>query len=471
MTKWIIGVAALAGCGWASATWLHAEQAAEQYDVSLEAFGQRHGVELVELDYEKSLLSSVARTEIRGGIPIAQYKDLLPETWREGSRLVLKHEIQHGPLIVGDGVETLAARVVTTLDTGSLNSEVAAVVREACGCEEPFRIVSHIKHDGSAEHKMSLDALSWHGQLQENSFSARIAASNGWLTTSADGVVKSEGEFGTAALSIESFEWSTDASRWTFTGQAAGIAWLGRYEALPADFSIRGEGFELTFDDAYASFNNAVDGGLLNSSLEVGFKSLDAPRALGKSVATFSVNGVHEAAMKNYATVASQLNFETPEEIENFLNAYIGLFSSGVAMQLALDVRSESGHAAEMAYDMAYEPTDAELMTVGDLVDQLRGGVKVDVELGWVSEMGLDHLAPMAYQMAVPSEDRITLDASLEGGQAHLNGQPLPVAQMFGPAMAQPLPSVNAIAAQWQSMGLVKSTTDCSKPVSCQESD
>ena len=449
MMKWVLGAAALASCGWASATWVHSSQAASQYEVSLAAFGLRHGVELVEVGYERSLLSSVARTEVRQGAGVSQYAEFVPESWREDSRLVLKHVIQHGPLILDDGVSTLAARVVTTLDFDSLNAVAGAALREACGCEEPLRVVSEVKHDGSLSHLISSHALMVRSQQEAGELAVDVGAVHGQLTTDREGRVAASGELGAISGSVGPLRFRHQPTTWTYSGIAADIAGLGTFEARSPGLTLDGEGASIAVNGLKAKSRNVLEGGQLNGAVQLGFESLSGPITLGPQSMTATVSGIAESAVSQYTRAISTADFNTVEGRKRFMTSYLALFSPGSALRIALESQSASGHRAELEYSVAYAHARGQLNTVGDLLNRIRGGIEAEVAVDWLRETGLEQAAPALYAVTVPVADRLTLNASLSNGQAELNGQSVPIDQMFGPALAQPLPSMQALASQW----------------------
>ncbi|MEM6986412.1 MAG: DUF945 family protein [Pseudomonadota bacterium] len=452
LSKWIVGALALAGCGWAGATWLHGERAVTHYNVSLEAFGERHGVELANIGYERDLLSSVARTRVMGGLSVSQYSNLLPVGWRAGSQLVFKHEIQHGPLVVEGGVKPLAARIVTTLDLDALNARAAAGVRDACDCDAPFRVVSDVSHGGDITHAFTTEAMRWFELGGPDPLSVHIAATDGRLTASADGKVEGAGELGSIVLRSKHGSAMHEPTQWSYRGVQARVAGLGTFEARSAGLRIELKGGELALEGFEAVSHNELVDGKLNGSMRFTLERVDGERSLGPSALTVAVRGVPEAAVVEYASAVAAADMDTLAGREQFLSAYLDLFEPGVSMQLSLSSKTASGHDAKVAYDLAYVSEDGELQTVGDLIGRLRSGLDVDVELSWLNELGLDHLYAAAQHATVLEQDRVTLDAKLADGLVRMNGDTVPVAQMLGPLVDQALPSMQMIASQWMAL-------------------
>ncbi|MEM7378288.1 MAG: DUF945 family protein [Pseudomonadota bacterium] len=446
----LVGSVALIGCGWASATWLHAETVADEYTVSLEALGQRHGVELVSLGYERSLMSSVARTEVHGGLAVSGYGDMLPEAWRKDSRVVLKHVIQHGPLVLEDGVEPLAALVTTTLDLDHLNGVAASGVREACACEEPFRIVSRIQHDGSVTHEWDFMPLSWRDDIDGAPLSLSMGPIDGTLSTSADAKVEARGSLGSVVADLGAFELNYKPTQWTYAGTVSDIPGIGEFEGQSDGLTLSVNGNDTVFRGVGFSSRNTVENGVLGGVARFGIKGVDGATTLGPSSFSMTVRGLSADAVAQFNPKVSQMSLDTVAGRERFLAAYLALVQPGAGLGFDIHTESTQGHSVELTYDMAYAHDTGELATVGDLIGRIDGRLEADLALTWLQDMGLERAIPTVQQTAIVSGDHATLTASLSGGQLTLNDQPFPLDVVFGAVLAQPLPTLSVIAEQWR---------------------
>ncbi len=454
MKRLLIAVPLLGAASWAGATLYAGNQAQTAYGELLEQLKVQHGLHVEPLDYDKNFLGSRVKTVVNGGSGSLSAAKDLPEPLRSlAGRFVLDHEIEHGPMVLSNGLQALAGRIKTTLDMDSLDPDFAQRWKEACACEEPVVLLSEISLQGEYSHAFTVASLDWRDGDKHVTFGGLRSQAR----VDSDKSARSSGEIGRlslrwqqgSSLQVEPGQWQldgTEAIKHIVVGE-------GVFSLPAVHFTQDGKVAE--FQGIKALFNTEIQDGLLNSSFDVGLDVLKGPAGeLQDTHLSFSLDGITASALSDFSgrLAMTDLSSDSAAQIE-LLQLYRGLIAPGIAFKYGLRGNHAAGGDFDASIAMKYDPAGgvsfASLQTVGDLVEAIKGDVSVAFDQGLLSVL------PEQLKLMIPStfeslEGRYVLKAELSEGQAAVNGDPVPLAMMFGAQFAQPLPSLEEVALAMQ---------------------
>ena len=179
--------------GWLGASWWIGKQTEtfvrEQLIKPQENSVLPAGLKQEVVSYERSLFSSTAVTKLVLDNPLL--KGMAEE-------IQLKHYIQHGPILLGNGIHLGSSNWTTTLDTSKLPEASQNWLKEAFANKEPGKLKTAIGFGGNANYHFQLHPLISNGGT--DGVNLKITD----LVT--DGAIKPKGEMSPGTFSMKGFE-------------------------------------------------------------------------------------------------------------------------------------------------------------------------------------------------------------------------------------------------------------------------
>lgn len=454
MKRTLLAVPLLGLAGWAGATMYAGQETQSAYDQLLEQLRVQHGLQVEPMAYEKNFLSSKVKTIVNGQTgSLSQTQDLPAPFQAITDRFVLVHEIEHGPVVLSNGLKALAGRIKTTIDMESIDPEFAQSWKQACACEEPLVLQSEITLQGEYSHVFDMQSLDWQDGDKKLSFGGIHSESR----VDADKMAKSSGETGALSIHFDGGSVDVASGQWQMSGREA-IKHIVVGDAvfkLPRiDFENEGNVTELTgieFD-----LKSDLSDGKINSYVDMGIASLTAPN-LGLNDTHFdvAVTGLPADKITSLTKGIATLDMSSNGEPIELLKLYRQFIAPGIGIRYGLRGKHAVDGEFDAAVALTYQPSTGitfdDLQTVGDLVSALQADASVTFDDALLTQLPNNAgQNPMLASVFSKAGDEYKLKASLLEGNAELNGNPFPLSMMFAQQMAQPLPSMEAVALAMQ---------------------
>lgn len=454
MKKALLVAPLLGVAGWAGATMYAGQETQSAYDQLLDQLRVQHGLNVEPMEYEKNFLSSKVKTIVntRTGT-LSQTQDLPAPLLVMGDQFVLTHEIEHGPVVLSNGLKALASQIKTTLDLDSVEPEFAKAWKNACACEEPVVLLSEITLQGEYSHAFTMNALE--SQDGQTKYSFGGIQSN--THVNADKIARSTGQMGALYLQSEELEMDLAAGQWEMDGhEALKNIIVGEAVVNWPSMNIKGAEGGVELSGLQFDLKSDVTNGKLNSYGDFSIASLVAPFVeLSDTHFDVAVTGLDANNLTEMSEKISKLDLSSQGQNAELLNLYKELLVPGVGIRYGLNGEHTSGGAFDASIELAYQPAEGktfdDMHTVADLVNASLAEAKVNFD-----QQLLAHLPPQASQNPMlafgfsQAGDKYSLNASLKEGIAELNGEPMPLAMMFAEQLAQPLPSAEEVAMMMQ---------------------
>ncbi len=445
MKKLLLALPLVAGASWAGTTYYSGAQTEAAYTRLLEQLNSNNAFVLKSTEYKAGIMESTAITEVRS-----------TEASGQDIQFSLKHQINHSLVSVApENPRFGAASIITTLLIDENYPDDVKEVLKSFESGEPFVATTEVAVDGATNSEIKINAFNH----AENDSEIKTSASVINVITEADGNVSGDGVLKEILFS-EGSDKKADMSNLTMSFNASKLEGDERKSPYFYDLNfdlkmdestivdrgnqvahIKGVNYSLVQDlssnEPSANFNVGVD------SLEVEalpLKSFDAAVALtGFSVTEMMAN---EAFIEQFKTTAR------PEELlfsEKGLEIMRATFKPDTKMAIKLNAVSVDGDG-DAAVDLWFTGNGSDdgytgMVTAGDLAKSYAGTAVIDIDKSALMSTPLGGMLehPMAQAYLTVTEDKVTLNATLEELILKLNEQIIPLELMAGEMLNMPL--------------------------------
>ncbi len=483
MKKLLLSIVLIVPALWAGITWFASNQTEENFDEILTEASRQYTeslpfIKVQKKSYEKGFTTSLAKSVTIIDLNIGGEKE-------EPVEIVLEHKIYHGPVMMTPkGIKFGTSYIQTTLDQSTLSVGVREMVSWFFSEKEPFTSGVHTGLGELAEFDLevapiSVDAkglaeLSGKDSDEEYPFKIAVAGIKGDFTGNIEGT-RLAGTMHVGAIDME--------------GEEQGKAF--KMSMVPSSFSMDiNEIYKGTMIDGNivmrlpeVSFSNgSIEGlklqGLTLSSIAKGengsfsgvgtfdidqltIPSMDSGIEFPASKVHMSmgIKGFNREDVTKLIDVGQQINktqFEmlgsdnleaSQEAMVKSAAAYFSVLSEvirqGVETNNLVEVSNENGKSS-INFDLNYADTKnlLELKTVRDLIIALQGQLKISLSKGMIAGTPAEEAIgmPVAMGFAVDKGETYELDAVLDTGEVEVNGESMPVLDMLGEMVDQPIP-------------------------------
>ena len=448
MKKLLLALPLVAGASWAGSTYYSGAQTEAAYNRLLEQINTNKAFVVKSTEYKPGIMESTAITEVRS-----------TEATDQDIQFSLKHQINHSLVSVApENPRFGAASITTTLLVDDSYSDDFKEFLKSFDSGEPFVATTEVAVDGATNSEIKINAFD-HSQedaviKSSASIINVITAADGNITGDAtlDNLTFSEGDDKQAALS--NLDMKFDASKiegeekispyfydldFEMNMDETTIIEGGKQVAL-----VKGVSYilnqDLSSDEQSVKVNMGVDS-LGVESLPL--KSFNAAMALSG----FSIND-----LMNNETFYKQFKLSNkPEELlfsEEGIEILRATFPTDTNMNIELDAISTEGNGnAAVNLRIAGNGSDdgyTGMFTTGDLAKAISGTALIDVDKSALMSTPLGGMLehPIAKAYLTVTEDKVTVNASLDKLVLKLNEQMIPLELMAGDMLNIPLESL-----------------------------
>ncbi|WP_020394938.1 DUF945 family protein [Thiolinea disciformis] len=431
------------------------------------------------VSYERSLFHSKAVTKFVTDQPIL--KDLVQD-------IQLNHTIQHGPLLLGNGLSVGTSQWTTTLDTAKLPEPQQAWIKEAFANKEPGSLKTNVGFGGNAQYHFQLNPLASKAESGATFKIAKVEAS---------GSVKPKGEMSPGTFNLSGLEVKDNAVTFTVPeikaeGQSDVHSELGvgkvDLKAPNIQILTAGATQPITLDLAMNTDIHEKEKSL-EGNINLGASNIQGPGAEVKNASLkldytgFNTDGLLEMKklQEKLQNLQSQMLWnmdetEVPEGRQNMAQLQVEAQELGTKMletlfakvlkanesrlKYVIDVELQKGKVngvADLTYaGAATPPTLTDMMTyqVNDWGKLVRGTVDLTADKAALpagSEMMFAYA--LEKKGVVDAGNQYKVSLKLLGEQAEVNGQAIPFAEIPAQFMPQ-MPSSPALGTEDNGLGL-----------------
>jgi len=441
----LLGVA-----GWAGATMYAGQETQSAYDQLLNQLRVQHGLQVEPMEYEKNFLSSRIKTIVNKSNGQYDSVDDLPEPLRSlSSSFVLVHDIEHGPVVLSNGLKALAGRIKTTVDMDSLDPEFAQAWKQGCACEEPVVLQSEITLQGEYSHVFDVASIDWSDGDSHVSFGGIHSESR----VDTDSRATSVGQTGVLSMQFDGSHINVAAGQWQLLGREAikNIIVGDATFTLPS-INIDNAGKNTALSEVKVELKSDLSNGNINSYADFSAGTLSTPMAsFNDTHLDLEVNGISAETFTESMEGLSHLNRDIDQHAVELLEIYHNFIQPGLELKYGLRGENANGGAFDAGIALSYAPEAGisfdNMQTVGDLLTAIEAKASVKLDDTLLSQLPGDaDQNPMLHSIFNRTSDGYSLNAHLLDGSAELNGNPFPLTMMFAEQLAQPLPTIEQIA-------------------------
>lgn len=177
--------------------------------------------------------------------------------------------------------------------------------------------------------------------------------------------------------------------------------------------------------------------------LSFGFKGM------GREAFKQLIDASHDLSRSQNALLKAADNAQAVEDMMKAMGSYFeafgNLLSQGAKSNNVIRISGDKG-SSELALDLTYADSKKlfDLATVKDVILALQGELKLKIDKSMLGGLPAEQGMQMTMGFVQDTGDTYETLAVLNGGEVKVNGQPVPVLDMLGPMVDQPLP--------WQAM-------------------
>ncbi|MFK8067032.1 MAG: DUF945 family protein [Gammaproteobacteria bacterium] len=483
MKKLLIGIVLIIPVLWAGITMYASNQTEEMFDDVLAKASQQYTenlpfIKVQKQSYERGFTTSLAKSVMVIDLGFFDENE-------ESIEVVFNTKIFHGPVMVTPkGIKFGTSYTQITLDQSSLSDDVREMVSWFFSEQEPFTSGIQTGLGEMAEFDLevapiSIDAkaiakLSGEDYDAEHPFKMAVAGIKGDFTGNLEGT-QLVGTIDIGAINMEAKEEGENINM-SMAPSSILIDIKEAYKGTMIDGNIVMKLPEFSFSDG--SIEGLKLHGMTLTSIAKnendsfsGNAIFDIEKLLVPSTATgiklpqskvhlsMGIKGFNRADIIKLLDVSQQMNktqFEmmgnnnleaSQDAMMKSVAAYFSVLSDtirqGVGTNNLLEVSNETGKAS-INFDLNYADTKSlmELKTVRDLIIALQGQLNISVSKGMIAGTPAEEAIgmPVAMGFAVDKGETIELDAVLGTGEVSVNGEPMPILDMLGDMLDQPIP-------------------------------
>lgn len=429
----LVMAAALLPVAWGGTTYVVSNQFEPAYDQLLSQLNQQ-GVMVEKRAMESGFTQSTAYTTLQ----------LPSEAGSDDVEVVLRHDVQHGPVVTDGGLQLVANRTVTTIDMDALAEETKKEIVQLFAGKVPLQVVSTTGFSGVTDVLVDVAAA----QQEKDGVAFNFAGGQGDFTVTRSGDVKGQLDLGSlalkspatnaemksAALTIDVRPVTASIYEGTSAFQIAGVDMSGEqaFHVDAFDFSSSLKPNKDTFDMQLDFAAKGVSGD-------------DIP--LNSMTYGLDFTGVKKTHLQQLEALQKEVNQLDDEVqiIERVKQFYTQAIEQGVGMVHRASIDNTHGKG-QFSVDMEFTGGDkiqtlSDAKTVRELIGAL--AVKVDIE----AEKALINNSPAV--IALPglqqqgfikeTDDQYQLHATLKQSALVVNEMPLPIESIIGPMIDLPL--------------------------------
>lgn len=470
MKKFLLGTVVLLLISWAATTWMISGQVEKNFDNAVNVLNQRLQqefplIQVKPVSFEKGLLSSRASSQV-----------MVPgEAGSVEGTITLKHQIFHGPVMLTPlGVKAGSTYILTTLDIATLPAEGRKAIEKAFAGQEPLRVGlltktgKDIGIDLEVAAATVADDTDNGGALRFDGLNAALETDfagsylTGKAATGPLSIADSEGVEIEIGPSNSDFDIDTLYKGTVLSGgtrvHVDNMRTTAGGKPLLDMGNIRVESQTEQTPEQTTTSSLTVDA----TSLQLGAKDKGIQLNNGHLQLATTINGLDTRILKRVTDAAMQLHQKEMQSLaramtdqpsaadaevmttaaRNYVAGILELIKPGISNKNRISLTSDAGsmHATlELAY--AGKRALQHLGTLRELISAIDGNLVLTVDDELLQAMALDKAAalPVAFGLANHDNGKLESRVSIENGIISVNGQPVPILEMLGPVLDQPL--------------------------------
>lgn len=480
MKKTLIGTLLIIPVLWAGMTWVASNKTEEVFNNMLAQSQQRitEAAPILTIEkqsFSKGFISSTAKSIIHIAPEIFDSEDPF--------KITLNHSIYHGPLMLtADGIKIGTSYIITTLDQSPLEEKTRQAITLIFAGNQPLTSKTHTQFDSSITESfdipalvidsVALESIFEHKQNNTNNFKLSLAGISGKFTTNPEasylnGFISAGTLNITGKDSQDNFDLAVkpsnvklDIDELYHGAMLLGSVSLKLPEVLLSDgkqsISLKDMLIKSSGDEFAESYNQTatidIDKLLMNadsspsifpeSKLHMSFalKGLDQTATKRLIDHSQSINQAQISLLNSQNSSQAQQQFDT--DISNYLQALSNLIKPGLTNNNIIELSNNKG-ASSIHFDLSYVSAQKlfELKTLKELIIALSAEFRLNIDKKMVAGTAVEQLlnSPMTNNAIKSNADAYTTIAILDNGQLNLNGEPVPLFDMLGPAAEEPL--------------------------------
>jgi len=487
MKKILLGLALVLPVLWAGLTWFTSNKTEAVFDENIVEANQQMAEQfpfftMKKKSFEKGFTSSTAKSEITLN---EEFMELLDAPMGDESiKLTMNHKIYHGPVMMTpNGTKTGGSYIMTTLDQESLPAEVKELIKLAFDGKEPIVGGALIGAGDSVEIDMEMAPMSINNEKllaltgeepdSDADFNVTFEGMTGHFTSNKEGTTL-KGAFNLGAMELK----GVDSGEPIHMLNAASVANFdidelykgtildGEFDMTFPELKVIGDGNEIMMSGLTITSSADEENGLFG-----GFGTVDVARLLVKSPdmpvefpeskihLKFGVKGFDRASVvklvdmeqemhtQQMKLIGSNLDDAAMESMMGSMGTYyaamIEMVKPGVEINTDLELSNDTGKSA-VNFDLNYADAKKllDLKTLREVIMALKGQLKISIDKSMLAGTELEEAIamPMAMGFAVEKDGVYESVADLGGGELKVNGEPMPILDMMGGMVDQPIP-------------------------------
>ena len=483
MKKLLLSAGLIIPALWAGITWFTSSQTEDMFDKTLTESNQKLTesfpfIKMEKQSFEKGFINSTAKSVIT-------FDKNLFDDENKPTSLTMNHTIYHGPVMMTpNGIKTGASYVFTTLDQESMPDKSKDLVRLLFDGAEPFASGVHAGANGSINIDLEIAPISFdnrkYNELTGKSVdpdrldALSFAGVTGHLATNTEGTtLKGTLSMGAVKLkgdssSIVDIAMAASAIEIEINEIYKGSMLDGSIEITIPEFTLsEGEANDITVNGlttvikAYGE--DGSYGGLVSLDIEKIVARKDNPPfnlPESKFHLTYGAKGFDREDIINLIDLDNEMrstqlalmgNSGARQKSLIAMTASTGAYilalgeaiKPGVASNVAITVSNKNGNsAANLDLNYAASKNLLDLKTIMELVVALQGQLKISIDKGMIAGTPAEEAIgmPLAMNFAVDKGETYETIANLAEGKLKVNGETVPVLEMLGGMIYQPIP-------------------------------
>ena len=435
--------------------------------------------------FEKGFTSSTAKSEMTLNKEVLAMFD----GGDEPIKLAMNHTIYNGPVMMTpNGTKMGGSYIMTSIDQESLSDEVKEMIKLVFDGKEPIVSGTLIGAGDSVKVDMEIAPMSFNNEKflaltgEEDSGSDDVdisfAGMTGHFTTNKEGT-SLKGAFNLGAMEMKGID-DGEAIHMVNTASVAefdidelykGTILDGTFEMTFPEILFTAEGTEVTMK-GFKIVSTAED----ENGLFGGYGIMDIDKLLIKSPEMpvefpeskihlkFGMKGFDRASVIKLIDLGQEMNSAQMKLIGNTMSgnelddttmesmvgsagsyyvALIEMVKPGVEITTDLELSNDTGKSA-VNFGLNYADTKKllDLKTIREVILALNGQLKISIDKSMIAGTPAEEAIgmPVAMGFAVDKGEAYEAVADLASGELKVNGEPMPVLDMMGGMIDQPIP-------------------------------
>ncbi len=476
---------------WAGLTWFASNKTEAVFDENITEANKKMAEEfpfitMKKKSFEKGFTSSTAKSEITLN---EEFMGLFDAPGDEPITLTMNHKIYHGPVMMTpNGTKTGSSYIMTTMDQESLPEEVKKIIKLVFDGKEPMTSGMLMDAGGDIEIDMEIAPMSFNNEKflaltgeddpSSDDVDISFAGMTGHFTTNKEGT-SLKGAFNLGAMEVKGID-DGEAIHMVNTASVAefdidelykGTILDGTFEMTFPEILFTAEGTEVTMKGfkvvSTAEEENGLFGGygiididklLIKSPempvefpeskihLKFGLKGFDRESIIKLVDLEQEINSAQMKLIGNTMS-GNELDDTTMESMVGSAGSYyvalIEMIKPGVEIMTDLELSNDTGKSA-VNFGLNYVDTKKllDLKTIREVIMALNGQLKISIDKSMIAGTPAEEAIgmPVAMGFAVEKDGAYESVADLASGELKVNGEPMPVLDMLGGMIDQPIP-------------------------------